>query len=645
MAETAHKFGKEVESQIAKVCIDIEYETGKRNSAAEADDFEAMIDLVEGESTEEEYDWHSNIRLPIYSSMFQTQMSQYAATYFQTREYVNVFLQDGSPEARKRALAAKECINRTLNQRHMHYFQKYLRAQGFRELNRNAVWRVWWERKDRPVVTGFKKRTEIVPSMSEMMPDETREVTEPVIEDEPIVDRFNCDVIDPRNVFMSDEYVYSLQDKRYVYILCEKTLEDFKKEAALMGFFNLDLLEKVNSPLETEASRSSFNKDDAKGKAEAPKNGPYDYIEGYKKDWVIVTERDPMTDEPMKAEPGYDELGKVREDAEMQEIVVGFAVSGSTRVLVRWHLTPYVDVTGQPFRPLVRDLLFIHPTKDGGYSTGKGAREISAAINDTFNVSNDAVLLATTPTLKGNKYAIEDNDTIRIEPGHIMELFNTTDVEQFRFQANPQAAMMQISKLEGHLQQSQAIYNTTMGQLPGDSSTTATAIAGAEGHSTARGNYKALTSEFTGLCELYWMILQMTAKFAHPKTGEKLMGEKVYDLDPNSDYIYKPLTQAIETESSRGAYIKTLMSLFGYIAQIPNPNTPKLLNRVVRRLFEYMGDEYEEFKGDLLDEQAPTQPPTGGGQSAPPAISASNQNSMVMSPMEEGAREAMRGGV
>jgi hypothetical protein len=372
------------------------------------------------------------------------------------------------------------------------------------------------------------------------------------------------------------------------------------------------------------------------------KGKPYDYIEGYKKDWVVVTERNPETLEPMKAEPGIDDMGRIKKGAELQEIIVGFAISGSQKLLVRWHLTPYVDTMGNPYRPLVRGLCYIHPTKDGGLGDGKIASPLQSSINDTFNVSNDRVLLSTLPTLIANKYAVEDNDTIRIAPDHVIEVFNPKeDIQEFKVSDDVLGALNQIGMLKNTLQQALAVYPTTMGNI-GDikASTTATAIAGSESRTDARSHYTSLTAEFTMLVELYWMILQMTGQFAHQDTGVKLMGEKVYDFAPNEDYMYKPLTQAIETASSKQAKNKELVSVLGYVVQLQNP---KLINMLLARILKNQGDEMEDFEKALFDETRPMRPVEGaaeGEQGSPvPAPATSNQNAVPMSVVEGQARE------
>jgi hypothetical protein len=145
------------------------------------------------------------------------------------------------------------------------------------------------------------------------------------------------------------------------------------------------------------------------------------------------------------------------------------------------------------------------------------------------------------------------------------------------------------------------------------------------------------------LTELYWIILQMTGKFAHPKTGDQLMGEKLYDFDPNADYYYKPVTSAIEPEASKFQTRKDTTTMFGYTAQIPNPNTPKVLNQLLKIFYETFGDKYEGL-GAMFDERAPPMPPTQGGMiEAGGPQPASNQSNLPMSAMEQQTRGRMGG--
>ena len=609
------KFSKEVEGWLARLVVDAEYVTAKQNQGRDSADFESYIDLFDAERSEKEYDWMSDIFLPEFPTQMLTQSAIDVSQYFQTREFVDVYLEDSGEEGKLAAAATKELINRTLNRRELYHYMKYIRAKNLNHLAGHIDIKCWWEQELQTEydVDGFGE----------------------IIEEYEIVvkDHFNYEVLDPRNVFTDSMYAYSMQQRKWILIRGEKSLEDLKNDADAFGYFNLEELEKAtnqSSTYKTETHRETVEDIDNKEHPEN-KTGPrYDILERYGKFWVV-------NDAKGNARPGIDSNGKVSDRAYMAEVVMSFAISGTTKVLIQFHHTPYVDADGRPYRPVIRGLCYIHPTRDGGVGDGKYSRELQIGINDTFNVSNDRTMLATMPTLKGKKYAVEDSDTVRIEPDHMIELNDPKDIEEMVFKDNTQAAMGQLQLLTNKMNQATSIFPTTMGDTPQFSSTTATAIAGADQRTNQRTNYKAMTFEYTLLTEMYWQIQQMTWAFAKPETGEKLMGDKVFDFDPLLNYTYKPLSQSIETSYAKQEKIKNWTQILSYVFNSQHPSTPQLVNVILGKIAVLMGDEYEDFASMLLDTSQPMQPPemtneAGGG------VPASNQYGIPQSGMEQMAR-------
>lgn len=647
-AEAKHKYDERVETHISGIVVDNEYQTSKSNKNMENAEFESFVSLFESEGTDREYEWMSDISLPEFPSHMLTQSSIDVAQYFQTRDFTEVYLEDESDEALKNAAAAKECINRTLNQRHLYHYQKYVRSKLINHLQGNVYIECRWEQKLKSTVVGHEQRVE------ELDVDEygnslidldyqtpaRRIVEEPVMGDVPVVDRFNYDVYDPRNVFTDNKYVYSLQEKDYVIFRSERSLEELRADAEDAGYFNLDVLAEMKTDGNTETATETRDRDEGKARPDKTPNKPYDILRRYGKFWCTVTDRD-EDGEPSDVEPGLDVNGEPLEDSELLEVVITHALTGSSKVLIGFHLQPYMDTEGTPYRPIFRGLCYIHPTSDNGIGDGKYSREIQAAIDDTFNISNDRVMLATMPTLKTKKYSSEDNDTIYFEPGHSMELENPEDVVEFKMDDNIVGALNQIGMLTSKMQQVTSIYPTTMGQTPEHASTTATAVAGAESRTDMRTNYKSMTFENTALTDMYWMIMQMTYQFAKPETGVKLMGDKVYDFNPQKDFYYKPVSASIESEQAKQVKVQRWTQVLGYIAQLGHPDAAKLTNYILSQIFKYMGDEYANFGDKLLDPKIPIDQGGGGGaeQVGAGGPATSNQYGMQQSATEQGARE------
>ena len=254
-------------------------------------------------------------------------------------------------------------------------------------------------------------------------------------------------------------------------------------------------------------------------------------------------------------------------------------------------------------------------------------------------MNNDRTSLASIPVLKMKKYGNEDNATIRIEPEHVIELEDVNDLAELQIKDNMAGANIQMAFVKSMSEQAFAHSPSTMGMLPQDSSVTATAIAGADSRANTRDNYKALTFEHTFENPFYWMISQLTWQYAEEETLEKLVGDKLLTFNPDGDYYWKPVSQAIETEYSKSNKIKQLTAMMGILAPTENPKTPAMINFMAAKIFNLLGEENDTFAKFLLDPNA-TVP---GAEQQPEAEDAavSNQAGVPVSGMETGAREAV----
>jgi hypothetical protein len=330
---------------------------------------------------------------------------------------------------------------------------------------------------------------------------------EPVETDIALIDRFDFEILDPRNVVTDNRYTYSIQDKDYVYIRSEKTLYDLEAESERAGYFNLDKLKDELSGDETEMSRETYNKERNNQQIDSKLSQRFDILKRYGKFWVIVKTEDEYG-LPDEIECGIKSDGTPKPKAELHEVVMIWAVPrGKSAVLIAFHPQPYIDHSGRPYRPLIRGKCYIHPVEDNGFGDAKYAHDLQVAIDDTFNLSQDRTKLATIPMFQVKKFSFTDNDSLYVEPGHYMQVNEVGDISEFRITDNIAGALNQIGVLTQKMQQMDAIFPTTMGALPAQASTTATAIAVAEQKSDVRTNFKALTFENTFDCELYWILL------------------------------------------------------------------------------------------------------------------------------------------
>lgn len=639
----------DIENGIISIVIDSEVNTEKNNKKQDNDDFEAVLDMLECKRTEKDYDWQSNLFIPEYPSIWLTDSSGWAGQYFPSRDFVDVYLGDDEPQSKQKSMVAKKTINKILNDRNIFYYHKYMRARTLNSTAGQVYAICYWEREIKQELKGYRDIPETlnVDIYGNEMIDPTIQIParrmrrEPIYEEVPIFDRFNFEVIDPRNVYTDNIYCYSAQQKEWITIRSEKTYDNLLNDQNSNGYFNLDKIkEKLKSQFETETSKETYNKDDNSQRATDTPVKPFDVYERFGKFWCIVKERNGRG-EPVEIESGIDTYKNIKDGAELLETIIAVALVGNEKVLIRFQPTPYYDAKGKTYKPIVRGWCYIHPTKDSGLSDGKYNRELQKAINDTVNMSNDRVKLSTIPVFKGNRLSLQDNTSVYIEPGHVIEMENPqTDLLELNIKDNVQGAMMQWQLFKTMEEQVSGIYPTTMGQLPTFSSTSATAVAGAEQRTDRRNNYKSLTFEYSFLIEFYWMILQMVFRFARKETVLKLMGRDAIYFDPDADYTYTPLSSNIETEYNKFEKIKMWDQILGRVVNMPNPKTPVLVNFIITQIIELMGNEFSDFKRALLDENAPVEP----GGNAPPDMKnrnispESNQNNIPMSILEQRTR-------
>lgn len=635
-------YGEAIENKVTGQ-IWKEYSTSKRNQAYDEEEFEKIIDLIECKRTEKEYEWLSDVFIPEYPSIHLTEASQWANQYFPTRDFVDVYLDGKDDRSIKSAKSSKEYINSMLNVKDIHHYQKYMKARTINSTFGCVYAICSWKQNIKKVPIKVNKQFSAGvdemgnPINRSQMVDETKDVI--------FEDRFHYEVPDPRNVFTDNSYCYSAQEKEWILVRSEMSYEQLKEVEKENGYINLDELKKIKSDNETAAGKLA--RGDNKERNESQYNY-FDIFERFGKIWAIVTDED-ESGYPLAIKPAYDEKGELVEGAELVESIVTMACNGSHKILIRFQPTPFRTSKNVPFRPIIRGLNYIHMTKDVGMSDAKYAKELQIALNDTINMSNDRVKLATLPTMKGRRYSLEDNDSLYFEPEHIMMLENPDDLVEFQIRDNMQGALAQAQMFINKMQQVESIYPTTMGDLPGRASTTATAIQGASTSNNLRANYKSLTFEYTFLTEFYWMMMQMGYQFMRPETATAIMGDDAQYFNPEADYHYQPVSSNIEVEYNKNQKVKNIDQMVGRISGLV-PVMPGLIFPILKMLemqFELLGQEQQTILPYLRKVLEMGMKQEGGDSSetppdqGPPPVS--NQNGIPIQGMEEQARQNASG--
>lgn len=631
-----HRFNENIENALANRIVSYEYATAVKNQSTASQEYEECLNMLSCERVDKKYDWNSDITTAKFTSLYLQGQGQSAAANFSTRDFVDVYI--GRGESVPAANAEKRLINNTLNQRHLFYYHKLLRALGMKDLDGACYLRCWWEQKTVPGIVGTRieeVESEEFDINGEPLFDRTLQIPQanfreiPVEGDVPVIDRFNFDVIDPRDIFKSSKYTYSLQDKIWTILRYSASIAWLEDHAEEMGFFNLDLLKNAHNTGDLRGKGTHTDNYGIPAGKESDRTPIKEWliIERYGDDYALITDKG--------VEPGIDNNGNIVENAEKLSIISAFAVSNSgDKVLIRFQQNPYRSARGEPYIPLIRGLCYIHPSKDDGMGDGKCSRELQIAIDDTVNISNDAVMLSTMKTFIGRKSELESNDSIYMEPEHIIGLEDVNSIKVLDMNANIGEAMSQARFLSQAMEQVQAIDPLNQGPVQ-----SATAEAREDKLTSTRNRFKELTSTNTMLSELYWMISQMSAQFAYKETLIELMGEDMLnDFNPTLEYSYKAVTSAIETEHSKNAKIRTLLEQLRVTASIENPKTPLVVNELNIMILELLGAEYDRIKNIYLDEGVGGGGEVGNLEGSQPLLNATNQTGLPQSDIEQFAR-------
>jgi len=648
-----------IQDVIATIVVDSEYRQSASMRNEMNMEFESIVDILEGKRNEKDYDWMSDYSLPELISILQTDASSWVSVMFQSRDYCEVKLDGDTQEDFAKAKAAKRCLNKTLNDRDIFYYPKYVRLRLINAIIGECYILGWWEQKLKT-----EKRTHILhkPVIQDFIHPVTGEKSQrTVITQEqkqveikrPLVDHFNFDVIEPRNVFTDSKYCYTAQQKDWITIRSEASYSDLKRDEEMNQYSNLD---KVKEAIRGVNKKSDTAKETyAKGEDGEISKTPvqyFDIIDRYGKFWAVVTERDSY-DNPYKATAGLDEQGLPLEKAELIQMIITFVIIGSTKIMIRFKPTDYLDAENKPFIPICRGWCYVHPTKDTGLSDGKYLHQLQVAIDDNYNMGSDRTKLATLPTLIGNKNALDDNSTIYFEPEHVIEVNDVNnDLKELKISDDVSGTINNHNVLRGYAEQVSATYPTTMGGLPEKTSTTATAVAGADTRTNQRQNYKSMTFEYMFLQEFYWMILQMTYRFAHDETILKMLGEDAKHFDANEDYTYTPVTSNIESEYKKEKKIQLYDQNIGRLQGLAKvlPKVIPIISHMERRILELQGDEYKQI-AKMLEDLSKSQPqaePQGEDVKDAKDTATSNQAGVPMSTMEKATRNTagdIRGGI
>jgi len=575
------------------------------------DGFDDYYDMVHCKRANTENEWESNVSLPEFTSRLLTQIGNFVAKYFSSRDYVETDEDAGDAKTQASAKSSKDLLNSLLNDTDAHYFQKVVRLLMF-------CWPTGWG-----VIKGdYKQKIEKYQSGSntkfEAATDEEgnylaedgglyedsytqkplyNNIEEPIYDIKVIDDKPVFDIYPNQNVYFSPEYSYTLNDKEYVIFEDPSmSLDKLISIADQNDYFNLHLLKEKRGGEDT-IQDDDTNVDDLKDIPHPP-SPKFRILEWWRKYPVIVKERD-ENGKITKALPGVDKNGEEKDGAELVECKITTADDRSHAKGVHPTLIGF-SISKHSKRPMVRFLCYIDSLRDTGFGDGELTEQLSRSIDDNFNLGNLRTKLATTPAFKVKRFRGVP-DKIRVSPEEGILVEDMDDLQELDIKSDIMGAMHQNGMLSSRFDAAMATSAQTMGQSP-DRAETATQAGIISQRAEVRISMKGTMLEFVGFTEFYDMLLTLCNDFMLPQTLEEIIGEEAYNYDPNKMAKFRPVSQALETEESKNFKMKMIDQIMGRIVNFPNPKTPMVVNYLMGMWLDAAGKNFKHFKKFMFSE-------------------------------------------
>jgi len=612
-----------------------ELEVAKRNNERVQNDFDDYYNMIHCIRKTKPNEWESDISLPDFVSRLLTQIGNFVSRYFSSRDYVEPDIDSEDPIDIAEAKAAKKLLNMILNDKKNHYYQKIVRILMFTFSSGYGIIKGGYKQKTEEVITRYNQRQEYATNEDgEYIAEDNTPFVDPytqrpmvnvtqepvygtnIIEDRPIFDVYPI-----QNVYPSPEYSYSLHEKEYVIFETDKTLDELNDEKEYNGYFNLNLLDEDKKPEPQKRNEDTSNKDGKSEEISKPVSPKFKIYERWGKFPCIVKENG-------EHEPGLDEHGDFKEDAENIETITTYAKKSENdniEYIIGFRLSRHSR------RPMARFMCYVDPLKDTGFGDGELVRELQVAGNDNYNLMNYRTKLATTPAFKAKRWAgIEEN--VRITPEKATMLENVEDLVEFKIQDDIQGGIFHQGMLTSRMDYAMATSPQTMG-MESERKETATQASIMKGRSDIRIGMKAMNLEFIGFTDFYDMLLNLCNDFMLPQTLQEMIGEDAFAYNPSREDKFKPVSQALETEEGKNFKIKMWDQILGRVVGLAqmNPKAPMAVNFILGQIYELMGGKFKQMRKFLMEDDpmknAQYQMMTGGkGQGSTPDASGETQN-------------------
>jgi len=621
-----------------RVCNHVldEWDMGYQYVSDLNDLYDEIYDMFRGERPVKNFDWQSNI---VINKVFQIAWT--AVPYVMNKIFganpimgVESFDKKGAWQ-RERLLEYWHTLQ-AQNPEHIPFYMTTLSVVLRGILNGVSITKKTWHQK-------LKKEMK---SVQADVPVSVDEEGNPVLETQMVKKTRSVPLEDwPHNVVIDNKDVVfdwriepgqSIRAGRFV---THRSVDDLGALYESGLYMNLDQIPVDVQPTDSDEDHSEASSKD--GLDSPPVNDLYTDVEMYERTgkWLVHRE-----DGEWRACFDKEKYGVYK-----QKYMIATVAKGGTdkkNTLIRFEPAPYDEIN------YIDTHIYLDPKRWHSMGMIEPTKDTVTGMNDIFNGILDEMWQNLMPPVIVNKHALWDWDTMMFAPQQRWLIGGdpNANINFVQPSSISRDAWQSYGLLDNEAQQT-SVTNAMAGM--GKEKTATTNVMNAE-LSANKLDHIVKMVEQTFLIPSAQMDIRFAKKFAHPLSLSLIVGiammEKGNKPEPfqfkdwEEIYKYVPAAASVKPEHQKEREIQEDVQLIQIVGSIPNPQTTKVVNKLLANIFRNRNMPVE---ADLLDEDYfEPQSEAGSIQQIMKTVSgASNQNDVPMSGQESSVRQKQISGM
>jgi hypothetical protein len=395
-----------------------------------------------------------------------------------------------------------------------------------------------------------------------------------------------------------------------------------------INYINLD-----NLVVTENTQNSQINQDHADNKGKDNQQTPpdsdiYTDIEIYEREGIFPVYKKKIDGH---WQPCFDKDKIYSDEVTFKEMITTVVIS--QKQLIRFEPNPYGE------KNYIDVHLYLDPERWQSMGQVEPVKDLQTGISDNINAAFDEIWQNLMPPAVVNKFALWDWDTMQYAPQQRWLVGgNPSESIMWKEPSNiTRDAWQKHLLLDNELQLTTSITPPMQGL--GKEKAATTNVMNAQ-MSAGKLDFLIAMFEMTGLIPSVQMDVRFAKKFADPQTFARILGRPFMYSDITEEiYKYVPAASSVKLEHEKRIETTEDIQLMQIVANIPNPKTPAILNRILKNVFrnrdweelaEMLDEDYFEPQGDAGNVQMLNRMIEGSP--------ASNQNKVPMTGQEKQTR-------